>query len=87
MSIKFFDFLLFMCFWIFDTKARKRLIKKNDVKTKKKQKKKNKTKQKQKTKTNTIFQNKLSTQHKAHTQAKSQSIGSINAWTCCNAYA
>ena len=35
-SIKLFDFLLFMCFWIFDTKARKRLIKKNNVKTLKK---------------------------------------------------
>ena len=29
----FLDFLLFMCFWIFDTKARKYLSKDNNVKT------------------------------------------------------
>ena len=38
-------------------------------------------------KTNTIFQTKLASQHKAHNQSQSQSIVSINAWTCCNAYA
>ena len=27
------DFLIFMCFWIFDIKARKRLIRNNNVKT------------------------------------------------------
>ena len=33
------------------------------------------------------FQIKLASQQKAHNQAKSQNIGSMNAWTCCNAYA
>ena len=37
--------------------------------------------------TNTNFQIKLASQEKAHNQAKSQNIGNINAWTCCNAYA
>ena len=50
-----------------------RLIKNNNVKTFKVEKKKQ-----------TIFN---SSQQKAHNQAQSQNIGSIDAWTCCNAYA
>ena len=33
------------------------------------------------------FQHLLKGQHKSHKQSMSQNIGSINAWTCCNAYA
>ena len=33
------------------------------------------------------FSNPASITQKAHNQAKSQNIESINAWTCCNAYA
>ena len=42
--------------------------------------------------TNTIFNicwndNKKKKKINTHNQSMSQNIGSINAWTCCNAYA
>ena len=61
-----------MCFWIFDTK-KKLMIKTSNVKT---------------------FNAKANKQpvdnsnnQQAHNQTYSHNIGSINAWTCCNAYA
>ena len=77
MSIKLFEFSNFYVFLDFWHKSKKRLIKRNNVKT-------FKTKT---NKQNTNFQIKLASQQKAYNQAKSQNIGSINAWICCNAYA
>ena len=76
MLIKLFGFSTFYVFLDFWHKNKKILIK-NYVKTFKTNKKQ----------TNTNFQIKLASQQKAHNQAKSQNIGSINPWTCCNAYA
>ena len=75
-SIKLFRFSTFYVFLDFWHKSKKRLIKKQCKNILKKCKQ-----------TNTNFQIKLASQQKAHNQAKSQNIGSINAWTCCNAYA
>ena len=68
--IKLFDFLFFMCFWIFEEK---KMIKASNVKT---------------------FNAKANKQpvvnsnnQQAHNQTQSHNIRSINAWTCCNAYA
>ena len=75
-SIKLFRFSTFYVFLDFWHKSKKRLIKKQCKNILKKCKQTNKN-----------FQIKLASQQKAHNQAKSQNIGSINAWTCCNAYA
>ena len=60
-----------MCFWIFDTK-------KNNDKS-------------QQCKTFNAKANKQpvdnSNNQQAHNQTQSHNIGSVNAWTCCNAYA
>ena len=69
--IKLFDFLFFMCFWIFDTK------KKNDKTSNVK------TFNAKANKQPVVNSN----NQQAHNQTQSHNIESIYAWTCCNAYA
>ena len=73
-------------FWIFYFLCVFGFVTQKQVKIDKKKKKcKNTSKQIANKQNN--FQHLLERQHKAHNQSMSQNIGSINAWTCCNAYA